>query len=215
MSEDKLNKFVNEKVIDNPRIAEFIKNNNYQQELDFDTQLLGGIGATFGRNDYILMLQLGIPIGVVEYVDSKGNLLIDEDDEPIGDIKHIYKPINSVKEYINYLDINLYPYIIVNPCYMTKQEVRNIGYCLMLANDTRILNFETMNKLQEEILNSLPLKYNEGMKIFNKYYDEKIHRKIIYGYGVDRDNFYYLSGLDEIVPNTKKQKNVNSREERL
>ncbi len=204
---------LNEKVINNPKVYEFVKNHNKEQVLDFDTQLLGGCGAVFGREDYVFMLQLGIPIGVVKYVDSKGNLLIDEDDEPVGDITHIYKPINSLKEYCEYMEIDPFPDVIVNPEYMTKKEVRNMLYCLEQANNDMIFDFNTKNKIQFEIINSVPLKYKDAMNIFNRYFNESIQRKFIYEYGVERDRFYYLSGLNELIPPEKKKNNYE-RDER-
>lgn len=205
--------FVNKKITNNPEIQKFISDHNQSQKLDFDSQLLGGCGAIFGREEYILMLQLGVPIGVVEYRDSKDNLLIEEWDEPIGDIRHIYKPINSIKEYVEYQKINYYPDVMVNPSYMTKKEVRNLAYCLRQANNDSIFDFDTKNKLQFEIINSVPLKYDEAMEIFNKYFDKSIQNKFIKDYGVERDRFYYLSGLNELIPPSKDSK-TKERDER-
>lgn len=197
-----IKKLLDEKVINNSEIYNFVKNHNSKQILDFDTQLLGGCGAVFGREDYVLMLQLGVPIGVVEHIDSEGNLLIDEN-EPIGKVKNIYKPINSLKEYFEYMEINPYPDVIVNQEYMTKKEVRNLAYCLEHSNNDLIFDFNTKNKIQLEIINSVPLRYKEAMKIFNKYFDKSIHKKFIYDYGVERNRFYYLSGLNELITSNK------------
>lgn len=163
----------------------------------------GEFESIIKREEYAFMLRLGIPIGIVEYIDSKGNLLIDEYDEPIGDIKCIYNPINSVEEYYNYLEINYVSEIIVNPEYMTKKEVRNLAYCLEYSNNDLIFDFNTKNKIQLEIINSVPLKYKKAMEIFNKYFDGSIHKKFIYDYGIGRDRFYYLSGLNELIPPDK------------
>lgn len=206
-SESEMKKILNEKVINNPEIYEYVKKHNREQELDFDTQILGGCGVAFGREDYVRLLQLGVPIGVVEYIDSMGNLIIEEDDEPIGDVRHFYKPINSLKEYVEYMEIDPFPYVIVNPEYMTKKEVRNMLYCLQHSNNDTVFDFDTKNKLQFETINAVPLKYDDAMKIFNKYFNESIQRKFIYEYKVGRDRFYYLSGLKELVPPEKKKNN--------
>ncbi len=206
-NELEMKRILNKQIVDNPKIYEFVKNHNREQELDFDTQLLGGCGAVFGREDYVFILQLGVPIGIVEYIDSNGNLLIDEDDEPIGDVRHFYRPVNSLKEYIKYMEINPFPDVMVNPEYMTKKEVRNMLYCLEQANNDMIFDFDTKNKLQLEIINAVPLMYNDAMKIFNRYFDESIQKKFIYEYKVERDRFYYLSGLKEIFPPERKKSN--------
>lgn len=206
-SESEIQKKLNEKVINNPEIYEYVKKHNREQELDFDSQILGGCGVAFGRENYVFLLQLGVPIGVIECIDSKGNLLVNEDDEPIGDIRYFYKPINSLKEYVEYIEIDPFPYIMVNPEYMTKREVRNMLYCLEQSNEDMIFDFDTKNRLQFETINTVPLKYPAAMKIFNKYFNETIQRKIIYGYEVGRDRFYYLSGLKELVPPEKKKNN--------
>ena len=202
----------NWKIINNPEIQKFVSNHNQPQILDSDS-LLGGCGAVFGREDYVFILQLGVPIGIVEYRDSKGNLLIEEWDEPIGEVRHLYKPINSIKEYVEYQEINYYPHVIVNPKYMTKKEVRNLLYCLEQSNNDMIFDFDTKNKIQFEILNSVPLKYDEAMEIFDKYFDKSIQNKFIKDYGVERDRFYYLSGLKELIPPSKdlKKKERNER----
>lgn len=212
-SEMEMKRILNTKIINNPKIYEFVKSHNREQELDFDSdpQLVGGCGAIFGREDYVFLLQLGVPIGIVEYIDSKGNLLIDEDDVPIGDVRHFYKPINRLEEYVEYMEINPFPHVMVNPEYMTKKEVRNLLYCIEHANNDRIFDFDTKNKLQFETINAAPLKYNDAMKIFNKYFNEAIQRKFIYEYGVERDRFYYLSGLKELIPPVK---NNHERSER-
>lgn len=199
--------YLDKKIINNPKIYEFVKNHNEEQELDFESQLLGGYGAIFDRKDFILMLMLGIPIGVVKYIDSKGNLILDENSEPIGDIRHIYKPINSIKEYMDYMEIEPFPQIMVNPKHMTKKEVRNLLYCLVHSNNDAIFDFETKNKLQFEIVQKAPLKYKKAMKIFNKYFNKSIQKKFIYGFGVERDRFYYLSGLKKLVHKSNKRKN--------
>lgn len=205
-SEMEMRRILSKKVTKNPKVYKFVKNHNEEQELDFDTQLLGGCGAVFGREDYVFMLQLGIPIGIVEYIDSRGNLLVNENNEPIGEVKHFYKPINSLEEYIKYMEINPFPHVIVNPKFMTKKEVRNLLYCLQQANNDMIFDFNTKNKLQFEIINSVPLRYKVAMKIFNKYFDKSIQKKFIYEYKVERERFYYLSGLKELIPLEKNGK---------
>lgn len=207
-----LKKYVEKNVIDNPIIQEFVKNHNKEQELDFESQVLGGCGVAFGRDDYILMLQLGIPIGIVQYIDSQGHLLIDEEDEPIGDVHYRYKPINSLEEYVKYMETDPFPNVMVNPNYMSKKEVRNIGYCLGLANSSKLFDFYTRSKLQFEIVKSVPLSYKDAMKIFNKYFDKSIQKKIIYKFKVERDRFYYLSGLEELIPPVKKRKKYERNE---
>ncbi len=197
---------IDKKVIQN---FEAVKKVNHPMKLDVYSQLLGGVGAVFSRDDYLFMLQLGVPIGVVEYRDSKNNLIIREDDEIIGEVTHIYKPINSLKEYAEYQEINGFPYVIVNPTYMSNKEVRNLAYCFLQANNDEVFDIYTKDKLQFETIISSPIKYDEAIKIFNKYFNESIHKKYINEYGVGREQFYYLSGLKELVPPSK---NINQKD---
>lgn len=183
--------------LNNPRTEEFVRKNNNQKELELDELL--GCGTFINRDEYLIMLQLGVPIGVVQCVDKDDNLLTGEFDENLLE-KNIYKPINSLKEYVNYLEINPHPHVMVNPSYMSKKEVRNLAYCLQQCNNNHIFDFDTKNEMQNEIIENIPLQYDTAMKIFNKYYDEDIQKKFIYEYGYERDRFYYLSGLNELIP---------------
>ncbi len=202
----KLTKYLNENIFNNLELQEFVKKHNEELEVDSKHRVLKGYGAVFNREEFVLMLQLGVPIGVVECINSEGSLLIDEFDEPIEDIHFVYKPINSVDEYVKYLRTDPFPDVKVNPNYMTDQEVRNLAYCLRHSTNDAIFDFNTMSNLQFEIIKSVPLKYKELMKIFNKYFDKSIQEKFIYDIGVDRKRFYYLSGLKELIPPTKNQK---------
>lgn len=204
---------LNNMIIDNKIIYNHIKDHNKEQKLDFDTQVLGGCGASFDRENYVFLLYLGIPIGIIEYKDERGNLVVSDKDEPIGKVCHCYKPINSLEEYEKYLKINPFPQIFVNPEYLSKKETRNILYCLQHSNNKEIFDYNTRSKLQFETLCAIPLTYKKAMKIFNKYFDKSIQRKFIFEYKVDRDRFYYLSGLKELVPPEKK-KNNHERDER-
>ncbi len=204
-----LDDILKEKIFNNSDMYEFIKNHNKEQKLDFYKQLLGGLGACFFREEYVLMLQLGIPIGVNECIDANGDIIDDgltlEGKEPVEPIIHIYKPINSLEEYFKYQnDVFYYPDLIVNPMYMTKKQVRNLAYCLSLSNQECCLDIEKRNELQLEIINSVPLKYDKAMTIFNKYFDKSIQKKYIYDYGVGYARFYYLSGLKKLVKNKEK-----------
>lgn len=196
---------INKKIINNSKISEFVKSHNETLELDIDSPILRGEGGIFDREDYLLMLQFGVPVGILEYQDSKGNVIIDEEKD-VDKVK--YKPINSIQDYFEYLEIDPFPDLIVNPNYMSKKEARNVAYCLSYVNNDEIFDFETKNKLQLEIINHAPLKYRYFMKIFNKYYDETIQRKFIYKYGVKKSRFYYLSGLNKLV---KDNKNLEER----
>lgn len=204
-----LDDILKEKIFNNPDMYKFIKKHNKKQKLDFYRQLLGGVGACFSREEYVLMLLLGIPIGVNECIDANGAIIDDgltlEGKEPVEPVIHIYKPINSLEEYSKYQnEVLYYPDLIVNPMYMTKKQVRNLAYCLSLANQECCLDIEKRSELQLEIVNSVPLKYDKAMKIFNKYFDKSIQKKYIYDYGVGYERFYYLSGLKKLIKNKEK-----------
>lgn len=146
---------------------------------------------------YFLMMQFGIPIGIFKPIDSRGNEVFEWSKLSKNEkIKYLYTPINSVTEYYEYIDNNLYTDLIVNPNYMNKNQVRNISYCLEFANDSRVFDFDDMINLQIELIDSAPLNYENAMKIFNRYYTEDICNKFIYDFNIDEDRFYFLSGLD-------------------
>lgn len=190
-------------------IRKYIKSHNMIQEINIHNKM---DGITFENKDFLTMLKLGIPIGVIEHYDGDGTLLLDDEYEPFIEVKHIYKPINDIKTLKQYLEkVNYYPELAVNPSYMSREEVKNICYCLTMINNDKIFDLNTKTKVKIEIANSIPLKYNEAMKIFNKYYNETIQRKIIYGLNVGRNRFYSLSGLNELVPKKVRKKEMDVR----
>ena len=130
----------------------------------------------------LLMLELGIPIGIVEEIGNK----------------YLYKPINNTQEILSYYaKYNGYVDLRVHPDFLSKEKVNHIAYCLEFANNTNFFDIKTMNNLQNEIINSIPLDYKNAMKIFNKYYTKKICSIFINEYKVNIDDFFYLSGLDK------------------
>ena len=92
---------------------------------------------------------------------------------------------------------------------ITPEQERHIAYLLEFANDKRFFNQYTMNKMQSELIDSAPLKYDKAMSIFKKYYTRDVCRKFIYDLGVDKERFLYLSGIN--YDNFKNKSNRESR----
>ena len=91
-----------EQLRNNPHIKDNINKYNYEREIVGDEifqNLNMRIAHLISDKVMLLMLDLGIPIGIVEVVDEKGNIIYDEGTEPVGEIKYLYKPINN-SEYI-------------------------------------------------------------------------------------------------------------------
>lgn len=210
--EDRIN-FINNK-INNPKIKEYLTKVNKFHYLDFDTEVLGGIGGVFSRETYVLMLQLGIPIGVLEILDSKGKIISENSDVKLEEnVKHIYNPINSIDDLQDCYKKYRFPDFLVNLRCITKDQARHLAYCLEQCNNDMIFDVDTRDAMQQEILSSLPLKYEQAMRIFNKYFNKEIQMKYIKDYGVSRDRFYELSGLDKLINENIISKN-NQRSER-
>ena len=142
---------------------------------------------------YLLMMQLGIPIGAIKVLDENKNIINEYDDK--DPICNLYMQINSIYDYFKHLEKYGYCDFMVNPTYMNQKEVRNIAYLLSFANDLQFFDVETMNKMQFDLIDNVPLDYYKAMKIFKKYYTNEICDNFINNYDVDRDRFYYLSGL--------------------
>lgn len=102
-----------------------------------------------------------------------------------------------------------------NPELTAPEQIRHIAYLLEFANDKQFFNQYTMNKMQNELIDSAPLKYEQAMNIFKKYYTKEVCNKFIYDFGVGEDRFYYLSGLrnNELKKDNHNKINKN-REER-
>lgn len=183
----------------------YIKNNidkyNYERELIGD-EIYPNLGLKYIYiiEDKVLLLMfcLGIPVGIIHSTDEKGNY-VSEDMEPIGEVKHIYKPLKHISDYWDFYNENDgFVDLRVHPDFLPKQKINHLAYCLGFANNTDLFDSETMNKMQNEIIDSCPLNYDNAMKIFNKYYNDDIQKKFIFDYGVSIDSFYELSGLNKI-----------------
>lgn len=194
---------------ENYRIKDYIlKNNSEIILLNSPSQFLYYSELMFSTETYLLMFQLGIPIGIVEpsnldkHYKDISKLHIDEK------VEYIYFPLSSDKEYYECLSRNYSPNIIVNPSYMNDREVCNIAYCLELIYKDKIFEPFIQYKIQREIVNSLPLKYESAMKIFNRYFTEQIKSKIICECNITREMFYKLSGLNEEVLSFDNRKDI-------
>lgn len=175
----------NKKVKDN--ILLFNKELHISLDYDFYSY------SIISDDTYLLMMQLGIPIGAIKVLDENKNIINEYDDK--DPICNLYMPINSMDDYFKHLEKYGYCDFMVNPTYMNQKEVRNIAYLLSFANDLQFFDVETMNKMQFDLIDNVPLDYYKAMKIFKKYYTNEICDNFINNYDVDRDRFYYLSGL--------------------
>lgn len=203
-------KYIEQRAIDllnNPKVKNNIEKYNYSMEIPEEYNF-GEVGPVDERI-FFLMNQLGIPIGTELVIDSKGNDVYEWSDVPYEEIKNIFVPINNFKEYEDFVLKHEYVHMMVNPDYMKESQVRNIAYLLEFANDDRFFDFYTMNNLQMELLDSAPLNYESAMKIFKKYYTESVCKKFIIDYEVEKERFYYLSGLEEKKNITQGLKNFN------
>lgn len=190
----------------NPHAKDNIKKYDYEREIvgdEISDYFVLRVAPHIFDDVMLLMLDLGIPIGIVATLDEKGNII--DDYERTDEAKYIYKPIHSLKEYYNYFEkyFECGIDIRVHPDFLSKEKAVHLFYCLRYANDPKFLSIETMNKLQNEIIDSVPLEYNKAMEIFNKYYTEKLCSSFINYYHIDIDEFFNLSGLDRNKLNVK------------
>lgn len=195
MSEENILKLRN-----NPNIKDNINKYNYERKLIGD-EIFQNLGLKYlcviENENLMLMFQLGVPVGIIHSTDENGNY-VDEYCEPVGDIKHIYMPISNMNEYWDfYYKHNGCIDLIVHPDFLLKEKVNHLAYCLQFSNDHELFDIETINKMQDEIINSCPLDYDRAMKIFNKYYTSEVCNIFINEKGVDKDQFFYISGLDK------------------
>ena len=151
-------------LLNNSKVKDNIQKYNYSMEIPEEYNF-GEVGIVDERT-FFLMNQLGIPIGTELIIDSKGNDVYEWSDVPYEEIKHIFVPINSFKEYEEFYSKHDYPHMMVNPDYMKESQVRNVAYLLEFANDDRFFDFYTMNNLQMELMDAAPLNYENAMKIF-------------------------------------------------
>ncbi len=188
------------KLINNPNIRDNINKYNYNRELIGD-EIFQNLGLKsihiIPEERLLLMFELGVPIGIIHSTDENGTY-VNEYMEPVGEVKHIYKPINNLNEYWEYY--NEHDGLVdlrVHPDFLPKEKINHISYCLGFANDREFFDIETMNKMQDELIDSCPLVYDKAMEIFNKYYTSDVCNIFINEKGVDKEHFFYISGLDE------------------
>ena len=204
-----------QKILKEAKVKSYVKKHNKKQifeEDEFVTPRVDGAGVPFEDEIYFLMKDLGVPIGCVQVIDSKGKILNEYSEYPTdGIIRYLYLPINNMRDYVKYYkkydDVDL----MVNPTYMESDKICHLAYCLDQANNEMIFDKRTMNKMQIELVCSAPLKYDEAMAIFNKYFTKRIQALFIYKYKVEIDRFYKLSGLNQLIYPKKTKNKGRSR----
>lgn len=192
-------------LLNNPNIKKFLNDYNKSKDLPLDLDILRS--PIMLRDVQVLMIQLGIPMGATQPVDKDRKDVFEWSDS--NAVCWEYRPINSIEDLIKYQENNYYTDLLVNPSFLPYEKVQHIAYCLEFANDKRFFDFEMMNKLQAEIISVAPLKYNMAMQIFNKYYTKEIQEKFINEFGVPKDRFFELSGLNNLI-----DKKMNKDKER-
>jgi len=204
-------------LLNNQEVKDYLKENNKEMVIDMDNYKSAGI---FNDNVYCLMMNLGIPIGIRNYFDPNGNEVSSDDEDfdlntDYSDYKWIYTPINSIDDLNKYYQTHRFATFMGNPELTTPEQIRHIAYLLEFANDKQFFNQYTMNKMQNELIDSAPLKYEKAMNIFKKYYTKEVCNKFIYDFGVGEDRFYYLSGLGDNELKKDNHNKINkNREER-
>ena len=154
-------------------------------------------GIMADKYEYLLLLKLGVPIGMVIGKDEKNNIIDDYSDDPIGDVKLHYNPINNEADYFKKLEEYNFVDLMINPKYMNNYQAQNVLYCISFINDKDIFDIDTMNRVQTDIIDNAPLDYNGFMKLFNAYYTDDIKFRFINDFHVDEDRFFELSGLEK------------------
>ncbi|MBR3003400.1 MAG: hypothetical protein IKF38_07635 [Clostridia bacterium] len=184
-------------LLDNQEVKDYLKQNNQEMIIDIESYESAGI---FEDKTYCLMMSLGIPVGSLGYYDSNGKEISADDDDfelvaDHSDCKWIYTPINSFEDLEKHYSTHRYTDFMVNREIFTAEQERHIAYLLEFSSDTRFFDELTMNKLQNELIDSVPLNYEKAMGILKKYYTRDVCKKFIYDFGVDKERFLYLSGI--------------------
>lgn len=156
-------------------------------------------------------MELGIPVGAWKPVDSHGNDVFEWTELPDDEIvKDYYTPFNNFDDIKKYAIKNRYINFIVNPIYLNEDQSRHLCYLLEFANNSEFFDELTMNKMQNELIDSAPITYESAMNIFKKYYTKDIQDKFLSYPELDKERFFYLSGLkyeeEDIIINEKLKK---------
>ena len=186
-----------DQLLNNQKVKTYLKENNKEYIIDMEEDESAGV---LEDKSYILMMNLGIPIGVRTYYDPNGKEVLDEDDfdldKDYSNYKWVYTPINSLEDLRKYAETHYELDFTANHNLITPKQERHIAYLLEFANDNRFFNQYTMNKMQNELIDNAPLTYDKAMSILKKYYTRDVCSKFINDYGVEKERFYYLSGID-------------------
>lgn len=203
------------KLAENKEIQNFLTNFNLEHLIPIETY--NNYPFISSENTF-LMLALGIPMGLLISVDLNTgkeipNICDSWDDNfyrkypevseemteyiynlPNEQVIYKYIPINNsqdMKKYVENYSLILY----ANDKFLPFDKLKNIEFCLQFIADNNIFDKDTQLKIQKEIIDNCPLKYNITMSIYNKYFTTDIQDKIIQFYNVDPNIFYNLSGL--------------------
>ncbi|MBQ8891296.1 MAG: hypothetical protein IJ068_00315 [Bacilli bacterium] len=197
------------KLINNKKVKEYLEEHNLYHYIRDDYKYAES--GIFDNKIYFLLMILGIPIGAWKPVDSHGNDVFEWTELPDGEVvRDFYTPLNNFDDVKEYAKKNRYIHLIINPIYFTEEQSRHLCYLLEFANDENFFDQLTMNKMQNELIDSAPINYEIAMKIFKKYYTKEIQDKFLSYPKLDKERLFYLSGLkyeeDDIIINDKLQK---------
>lgn len=182
-----------EELKSNPKVKENLLKYNDPIQMSFDEVL--GNGLIVKDRTFMLMRDLGIPIGAISTVDKDGEPVF-EDDYPERDADYyLFTPLIDFDSIEKYADKFRYVDFAVNPKYMTFEQTRNIAYLIELMDDFEIFDFETKNSLQFELIDNVPLNYLKAMAVFNKYYTKEICQDFTNKNDFKLEDFYNVSGL--------------------
>lgn len=154
--------------------------------------------------EVVALISLGVPCGAIQAVYNGKDLSHGEEhrlsDKQLAKVRHVYVPINSLKELAEHRAMRLSSYTI-NPTYMPPRKVQSFMYRFELLTDIKMNMFDIndVNNHQIEMLNNIPLTYEKLEKMKNKYITPEIEKQYIENNknkGLTSERFYELLNED-------------------
>lgn len=154
--------------------------------------------------EVVALISLGVPCGAIQAVYNGKDLSHGEEhrlsDKQLTKIRHVYVPINSLKELTEHRAMRLSSYTI-NPTYMPPRKVQSFMYRFELLTDIKMNMFDIndINKHQIEMLNNIPMTYEKLEKMKNKYITLEKEKQYIEdnkNNGLTSERFYELLNED-------------------
>ena len=133
------------------------------------------LGNTRNEKQAFLYLQIGVPVGARLMADEQNNI-IGKYDEPQGEVRDVFLPLQDEQELAVY-GRRYFCHYIIDPRVMTAEQAQHFNYVFDMLTDRSLHSIEEINAIEKRMLSEKPVGYEKMMALRDRYLtDEKVNQ---------------------------------------